>query len=1030
MSFVFSWDKLDDEVALQIEGMIHAHFQRIPKPAFMGNIAVSKFRFGSTPPSITVLDVTDPLEEWYVHMDQEEARLAQEAAEAGGGESLDEDELASDEDDYDDPYTYSADESIVMVGEGDDIEYLDSAAYEEEERDRMRAEEWLRQNHGERTKSGTGSSSGDSYKGGVLNNRHEDQAANSSRTGLSRNEESGLEQNRGAHPRVAQNPLKSRRSTLSRTSPSSTASSASSEKSHNPRHQSRAPTATKRANPNLKLDIEASLPSSSQIPSARKLGTSHSLSSHASDEEIESEAFYTHGESTIYQRMKNMALESTSLLPPRPASIEDDTSEDAFHYHKQHNQHGSAYFPTTPGAGTSHGNNNNGGLGLGFGAGIGASPGSVLSSVMQNRSSTRPLSASSFYSGPSSASVTSPTGRSSQQPPQLYFPDLSGMVLSGNSLLGLRAGTPSRTIPSTPKGFESPTLAFSRRQSFSDAGDEPMQRTLSASAAADRAFGSSNGVNDRDKRLHHSSAYVSPVEALNFDAFSERPKVVERLDEERAEDKGNRGILLSQSIERDQQSRGSSSYQRQEHRGQRQNKSAERKARKQPEADRYSRTSERTTPLYVSPAPSKRNENDIQLLLSVNYQGQMGFTVETEMLLNYPTFAFLALPVKLVITGFSFKAKVLMGYLRDHVNVCFLEPEDPSESILSNVRIESQVGDEQKHAVLKNVGKIERFVVEQLRKFITEDFVYPSYHSIELQRAPPPPSADSPAQWSQADGSSGGATASHVDAPVPHNDKRAIEDVGNRLLGDARGGPFNVSIQAGIAGAILIGAGLLLSFFGYRLFHITMFLIGFYFFGNVSYIAMANAGVVSQTWLLIVAIGVGIVGGLLLICCSTLGVAVLGALALYSLGLWILGLKSGGLITSGTGRIILLVSMAVMGFILGLCREREMVIIGSAIVGAYSFVIGVDMFVHTGFTLQADSFINSKNPIENVRFENQTPGAYGLLGAFVGLTVLGMIFQFWSFGRRNFRPTAVTPASGKVVSSEKPSGFGGIFRRR
>ncbi|KAF9275564.1 hypothetical protein BGZ68_010701 [Mortierella alpina] len=267
-------------------------------------------------------------------------------------------------------------------------------------------------------------------------------------------------------------------------------------------------------------------------------------------------------------------------------------------------------------------------------------------------------------------------------------------------------------------------------------------------------------------------------------------------------------------------------------------------------------------------------------------------------------------------------------------------------------------------------------------------------------------------------------------APVLHHDKRAIEDVGDRFLGDARSGPFNVSVQAGIAGAILIAAGLLLSFFGYRLFHITMFLIGFYFFGNVSYIAMANAGVVSQTWLLIVAIAVGIVGGLLLICCSTLGVAVLGALAFYALGLWILGLKSGGLITSSTGRIILLVCMAVVGFILGLCREREMVVIGSAIVGAYSFVIGVDMFAHTGFTMQADAFINSKNPIENVRFENQSAGAYGLLGAFVGLSVLGMVFQFWSFGRQNFRPAAVTPAAGNVVYSEKPSRFGGIFRRR
>jgi len=32
-------------------------------------------------------------------------------------------------------------------------------------------------------------------------------------------------------------------------------------------------------------------------------------------------------------------------------------------------------------------------------------------------------------------------------------------------------------------------------------------------------------------------------------------------------------------------------------------------------------------------------------------------------------------------------------------------------------------------------------VVEQLRKFITEDFVYPSYHSVELLRTPPAPVA-------------------------------------------------------------------------------------------------------------------------------------------------------------------------------------------------------------------------------------------------------------------------------------------------
>src|SRR5689334_12954971 len=61
----------------------------------------------------------------------------------------------------------------------------------------------------------------------------------------------------------------------------------------------------------------------------------------------------------------------------------------------------------------------------------------------------------------------------------------------------------------------------------------------------------------------------------------------------------------------------------------------------------------------------------------------------------------------------------------------------------------------------------------------------------------------------------------------------------NSILDDARDGPFNVTVQAGIAGGILILAGFILCFFGYRIFHVTMFLIGFYFFGNLTYIGMA-----------------------------------------------------------------------------------------------------------------------------------------------------------------------------------------------
>ncbi|KAF9548355.1 Mitochondrial distribution and morphology protein 12 [Mortierella hygrophila] len=731
MSFVFEWDKLDDEVALQIEGMIHAHFQRIPKPAFMGNIAVSKFRFGSTPPNITVLDVTDPLEEWYVHMDQEEARLAQEAAEGGGGESMDEDELASGEE-YDDEYSYSEDGSIVMVGEGDDIEYLRSGSYEEDEQ--LETEAWMRRS---RRQEGSGSDH-EYYTSTRDHNQH----------------------------------FKSALASPTRISPSSSASSSGSGQSRRPsaardhpplagnryngdNKEINAPsTTTNRSDRNPKLGIDTSLGSPGHARSSsstqhnpistKKPATTHSLSSHASDDEIESEAFYTQGESTIYQRMKNLVLEPSSFLSSRPASVEGESSDDQPLLKPATTQQttlGAPLFTTTPGG--PNGNTNNG-LGFGFNAGIGSSPGSVISSVMQTRSNTRPLSSASFYSTPPAAATAAGAATShasTAQHPQLYFPDLSGMVVSGNSLLGLRAGTPSRTIPSTPRGFESPTLAFSRRQSFSDNdSNDPAANSTSNRYSAPVPIPSQSGS---DHHHQQTTEYMSPVEALSFDAFSRQPKVVERLkDEEDAHPPRSRS---APSYNGDHQSQRQANPRSRPDRGEQQLQADGRRRRKRNQGDSYHRSGPSFPP---SPIPvSRRHENDIQMLLAVHYQGQMGFTVETELLLNYPTYAFLTLPVKLVITGFSFKTKMLMGYLRDHVNVSFLEPEDPNESILSNVRIESQVGDEQKQ------GKVERFVVEQLRKFITEDFVYPSYHSVELVRAPapaPPPTAAAAAQPTDA----------------------------------------------------------------------------------------------------------------------------------------------------------------------------------------------------------------------------------------------------------------------------------------
>ncbi|CAJ0640052.1 13298_t:CDS:2 [Entrophospora sp. SA101] len=107
-------------------------------------------------------------------------------------------------------------------------------------------------------------------------------------------------------------------------------------------------------------------------------------------------------------------------------------------------------------------------------------------------------------------------------------------------------------------------------------------------------------------------------------------------------------------------------------------------------------------------------------------------TITTELFMNYPSMRFMSLPIRLNVTGFEFSATAVVAFFKNRVNFCFLESKNPEESPLKDVHIESEIGDKEKQ-VLKNVGKLEKFIVNQLRKLIEEDFVFPSYHSIDLQ---------------------------------------------------------------------------------------------------------------------------------------------------------------------------------------------------------------------------------------------------------------------------------------------------------
>lgn len=156
----------------------------------------------------------------------------------------------------------------------------------------------------------------------------------------------------------------------------------------------------------------------------------------------------------------------------------------------------------------------------------------------------------------------------------------------------------------------------------------------------------------------------------------------------------------------------------------------------------------------------EKKPEDLQVLCRVKYNGNIRLSITAQVLLDYPMPNFVGLPLKLNITGLTFDGVAVVAYIRKRVHFCFLSPEDADtllgaedgneaggymqardslgatsassrrrdDSLLRDVRVESEIGrKEDGKQVLKNVGKVEKFVLEQVRRIFEEEFVYPSF---------------------------------------------------------------------------------------------------------------------------------------------------------------------------------------------------------------------------------------------------------------------------------------------------------------
>lgn len=147
---------------------------------------------------------------------------------------------------------------------------------------------------------------------------------------------------------------------------------------------------------------------------------------------------------------------------------------------------------------------------------------------------------------------------------------------------------------------------------------------------------------------------------------------------------------------------------------------------------------------------------DVQAVFRILYAGDIRLNLTAEILLDYPMPSFVGIPLKLNITGLSFDGVGVLAKIRKRVHFCFLSPEDALAAVgsvdedngdvdggsgqgarkstgkfgglLQEIKVESEIGERDGgKQSLKNVGKVERFVLDQVRRIFEEEFVYPSF---------------------------------------------------------------------------------------------------------------------------------------------------------------------------------------------------------------------------------------------------------------------------------------------------------------
>ena len=133
--------------------------------------------------------------------------------------------------------------------------------------------------------------------------------------------------------------------------------------------------------------------------------------------------------------------------------------------------------------------------------------------------------------------------------------------------------------------------------------------------------------------------------------------------------------------------------------------------------------------LYDSPS-----EMSLQIHFRIKYSGNMLISLSTSIKINYPSPSFMCLPLNMRLSGVAFEGVFVVAYEGDrkrlHISILDSDRLEGAQghTLLKSMTVESEVGQTDK-LVLKDVGKVEQFVLDTARKAIADEIAWPNFQS-------------------------------------------------------------------------------------------------------------------------------------------------------------------------------------------------------------------------------------------------------------------------------------------------------------